>query len=389
MPPYVNAVRPSHPSVLTSASSSSYPSPTTLSDMNYPIQRPLHPLHINTSRWSSLEGAMGTPRYINVPIKHDKSSPRPGNSPRPVEPPRITIHFDSGRGTPGVSFGDAKNGKLHWMGDQFIPELLNLGQNSVNLVIYVRAMYRIDTSAEAEYASQWPGYGHVQNTFPLEICVNNRPVTRAYLAQQVAKAYERFFDVRASRDRVSSPALIPAHHTGCAKGDLRGHTQRERHDVGDRPELLPHALRSSLHKQRAPARSWSLPGGHPDPHGLAGATCSTSLSPLPRSHHSRRRADARRAVPLGYFSIYAYSTVPYTVPFPLLVSSTSSPICARPPLYRHTHRSCLPTLLYPYRILSFLPRAALLSFCRFVFASYPVLCSYVSLILSHSVLFIT
>ncbi|KAL1937773.1 hypothetical protein VTO73DRAFT_12926 [Trametes versicolor] len=144
--------------------------------MNYPIQRPLHPLHINTSRWSSLEGAMGTPRYINVPIKHDKSSPRPGNSPRPVEPPRITIHFDSGRGTPGVSFGDAKNGKLHWMGAQFIPELLNLGQNSVNLVIY------------------WPGYGHVQNTFPLEICVNNRPVTRAYLAQQVAKAYERFFD---------------------------------------------------------------------------------------------------------------------------------------------------------------------------------------------------
>lgn len=48
-----------------------------------------------------------------------------------------------------------------------------------------------------------------------------------------------------------------------------------------------------------------------------------------------------------------------------------------------------PTLLYPYRILSFLSRAALLSFRRFVFAPYPVLCSYVSLILSHSVLSIT
>lgn len=94
-------------------------------------------------------------------------------------------------------------------------------------------------------------------------------------------------------------------------------------------------------------------------------------------------------MPLGYSSIYAYSTVPYTVPFPppsfaYVISHLRSPNCI---VIRIAPVS--PTLLYPYRILSFLPRAALLSFRRFVFASYPVLCSYVSLILSHSVLFTT
>lgn len=265
--------------------------PNTAPAMNYPIQRPLHPINLNASTYSSLRDAL-TPRPTVVAVQHGGSN-RGSHSPRPVEPPHITVHFDSGRGTSGVSFGDVKQGRLNWMGDQPVSELLSLGQISVNLDITVRAMYCIDAFAEAEYTSQWPGYGHLQRSYPLEIISNNRPVTHGYLALQIVKAYERFFDVRVSRDRVSAPALIPAHHTVCAKGDLRGHSRRERHDVGDWQELLPHALPPALGHECAHARSWSLPGEHPGPHGLASATRRASLSPLPRSPHTLDAARTR------------------------------------------------------------------------------------------------
>lgn len=291
--PYVNPIRPSHPSVLTSVSSSSYPCPTRSFDMNYGnIPRPLHPLNVNTSTYSSLHNAVTPQMSTFVPVNHRNPDSRMSMSPRPVELPDITIHFGSGRGTPGVSFSDIKKGKLNWMSDQLVPELQNLGQVSINLNISVRAVYRIDTFAEAEYASQWPGYGHLPGTYPLELFVNNRPVTRLHLAQQIVKAYERFLAVRASRDRVPCSSTHLAPHTERTPCDLRGRARRERHDVGDRPELYPHALRSAVTQQRAQAR-WGLPGRHPDRHGLASATCSASLSPLPRSHHTLDAARTR------------------------------------------------------------------------------------------------
>ncbi|OJT09011.1 hypothetical protein TRAPUB_36 [Trametes pubescens] len=161
------------------------------------ITRPgsLHPHNVNTSSYSSLDGAISlSPNHTVVPARPERPNrTRQSTSPRPVRLREMTIQFASGRGARGILFSEVKATEWGPMAGEFVPELQSLGQRSINLHISVRAMCCIDTFAEADCASQWPGYAHITSTYPLQLFDINGPVSRFRLAKQIVASYDLFF----------------------------------------------------------------------------------------------------------------------------------------------------------------------------------------------------
>ncbi|KAH9854906.1 hypothetical protein C2E23DRAFT_858142 [Lenzites betulinus] len=141
------------------------------------IHRPLHPLHINTSNYSSLTGAVSrTQCRRSVPT--GTLTPSPGRYLKRLD--QTIVRFDtvvSAHGTEkGISFDDVKAKNFSRLLHPETPVFQGLGKDTL--------AFRI----------MWPGYAHFDWHCTLPTSVGGRPITRAHLAVFIVETYGRFFE---------------------------------------------------------------------------------------------------------------------------------------------------------------------------------------------------
>ncbi|KAI0658581.1 hypothetical protein C8Q70DRAFT_177392 [Cubamyces menziesii] len=154
-------------------------------------QRPLHPLNVNQSSYSSLAGAVHgavlPPRSATLPpkpptgrkvIETEIRSSRPKGTPSPFTT-TATIHFRRSQPSSlvreGITFKeilDGRRGVLVGAEDIVFP---GWAQLTITLQF------------------DWPGYSHTELKRTIKLTQDRRPVTRFELAEQIRQAYDKYF----------------------------------------------------------------------------------------------------------------------------------------------------------------------------------------------------
>ncbi|OSD04431.1 hypothetical protein PYCCODRAFT_1465908 [Trametes coccinea BRFM310] len=181
------------------------------------IPRNLHPVHVNTSSYSSLAHAVtggntssqtrvGTKspyliRRTPVPTAATSSSGRTLLWPRHtvVVFERVSPTCDGSRAVP---FSEIKQGRI---------DLLRNGSEPI---------FSGFSQCYIEFKILWPGYRHLDWHCNLDLIDGNgKPITRFEFARTIVGAYERFFE-RARRSRYGGPEKENARGSWDLSGDL-------------------------------------------------------------------------------------------------------------------------------------------------------------------------
>ncbi|KAI0832841.1 hypothetical protein BC628DRAFT_1415080 [Trametes gibbosa] len=141
------------------------------------FHRPLHPVHVNTSSYSSLTGAVPRPsQRRSVPT--GALTPSPGRQLLRLD--HTTVRFDSvasGYGMErGIAFEDIKARNFARLAHPDAQVLQGLGQ------------------ATLDFRIMWPGYMHLDWRCHFSVYDKGKYVTRAQLALMIVEAYGRFFE---------------------------------------------------------------------------------------------------------------------------------------------------------------------------------------------------
>ncbi|KAI9057421.1 hypothetical protein FKP32DRAFT_1360433 [Trametes sanguinea] len=178
------------------------------------IPRNLHPLHVNTSSYSSLAHAVtggNTSPETRVATKPLRRTPVPttatSSSGRTLSWPRHTIvvfervtpSYDGDR---AILFSEVKQGRF---------DLLRGASEPV---------FRGCSQASLEFKILWPGYRHIDWHCNIDLVDSyGRPMSRFEFARAIVGAYERFFE-RARRSRYGGPEKENSRGSWDLSGDL-------------------------------------------------------------------------------------------------------------------------------------------------------------------------
>ncbi|KAH9899439.1 hypothetical protein C8Q73DRAFT_321311 [Cubamyces lactineus] len=163
------------------------------------VHRPLHPLNVNQSSYSSLAGAV---HGIVLPPRSGPSQAKPSTGRRVIE---TEVRSSRPKGSPcpftpkaTISFRRSQPSSLFREGLTF-REILD-GRRDL-LVGAQDIVFSGWTQQTVTLEFDWPGYSHTEQKRTIKLLQHGRPIDRFELARQVCTVYDNHFFRTAKCDR--------------------------------------------------------------------------------------------------------------------------------------------------------------------------------------------